>query len=361
MRQFVIHEPRKTIDYQELLGEMKDVSPTKKDYVVDSANIRAVPTDGDIVLSFPRGEGQESVPFEITDWAHGQIALKVGVPKKYYDKCRTAGKAELLADNINAWMGTTERRMLRTQKGAVRAMVSDRYLRIDNDFVLGVAKERLNANGLDLRDPSVVKRCHISDTRLYLQVNVPHQVAEIKKGDRVIQGLILSNSEVGASAFTVEPFLWRLVCSNGLIAPQALTRIHLGAKNDVGIMSETTMDLEKDLLKSKVTDIIDSVFNLEVFEAWVEQLKGTTEVHIPKPTETLDAAFDNFGLFEDLKPKVLDEIIREGDNTQYGLVNALTAVARDVPNFEDMVTMERVAGEISMMKEGEFIKKLCTV
>ena len=362
MRQFVIHEPRKTIDYQEMLGTLRQAVQDKKDYVVDSRNIRAVPTDGDIVLSFPRAESQEAVPFEITDWAHGQLSQKTGIPKKYYDKLRTAGKADLLADNVNAWIGSVGKRMLRTQRGAVRAIVSDRFLRIDNDFVVGVLKERMNANGLDMTDPGVVKRCHISDTRLYVQVNVPHQEAEIRRGDRVIQGLILSNSEVGASAFTVEPFLYRLVCSNGLIAPHSLSRIHLGSRNEEGeLLSDTTIDLEKELLKSKVTDIVNSVFDEEVFLKWVDQLKETTEVHIPSPTTTLDKAFDSFNLFDDLKPKVLDEMIREGDNSQYGLVNALTAVARDVPNFEDMITIERVAGEISTMKGDLFIKKLCTV
>jgi hypothetical protein len=72
--------------------------------------------------------------------------------------------------------------------------------------------------------------CSLTEKHMYLKLTVPQYQELVKEGDPVVPGLIVSNSEVGAGAFRVEPFLWRLVCKNGLIGTLRLYQIHLGQK-----------------------------------------------------------------------------------------------------------------------------------
>jgi hypothetical protein len=68
----------------------------------------------------------------LTDWARGQLANKLGIPRKYYERVRNSSKSELLAENINAWLGERERRLIRILNGKTRAFFSDRYRMMNN-------------------------------------------------------------------------------------------------------------------------------------------------------------------------------------------------------------------------------------
>ena len=83
----------------------------------------------------------------MTDHAHGQIADRVGIPKRYYDQMKAEAPA-LLADNVNHWFQETpERRMIGTLDGQARAFLSDRYRRIDNEQIADAVLPVLVADG----------------------------------------------------------------------------------------------------------------------------------------------------------------------------------------------------------------------
>lgn len=66
----------------------------------------------------------------VTDHAHGQIAQRLDIPAKYYNRMRSEAPA-LLAANVNNWFQEQpERRMIRTLDGKARAFLSDRYRRV---------------------------------------------------------------------------------------------------------------------------------------------------------------------------------------------------------------------------------------
>ena len=70
--------------------------------------------------------------YGITDLARRQLADKLKIPFAYFERMRTEQPA-LLDGNVNTWLQTdTERRMMRTLDGQVRAVLSDRYRRLDN-------------------------------------------------------------------------------------------------------------------------------------------------------------------------------------------------------------------------------------
>jgi hypothetical protein len=252
-----------------------------------------------------------------------------------------AGKTELLADNINAWLCVKERRLIRILDGKIRAILSDRYRILDNYDLVFLALDEFKK-----KETVEIYRVDLTETMLYLKAVDRTLTASIKEEDIVYGGLILRNSEVGASALKVEPFILRKACNNGLILQHSLKKIHLGRQTlEIGYIewSDKTRELEDKALWSKVRDIIRATFDREVFESWVAKLKESTTIKIEKPIEAVNNIVKLAGLTEEQKQKLL---MHFSEPTKYGLLNAITNVARDVKNPDEQVRLEEFGGKL---------------
>jgi hypothetical protein len=78
--------------------------------------------------------------------------------------------------------------------GTARAFLSDRYQPFDNDLVASAALETLQ----DVAPGMVVQSADLTPTKLYIKASFPAIQREVKKGDVVESGVLISNSEVGA-------------------------------------------------------------------------------------------------------------------------------------------------------------------
>src|SRR6188768_138372 len=168
------------------------------------------------------GEGEYSV----NQTAHNQIAARLGIPVKYYDKM-AAEAPKLLADNVNEWLwNKPERRMVRVLDGNVRAFLSDRYQRIDNHEIAEVTLPVL------ARIPEVqIVSSQITEHRMYIQAVTPRLTENVGLNDAVQAGVIISNSEIGAGAVSISPMVYRLRCLNGMVLPdQAFKAYHVGRR-----------------------------------------------------------------------------------------------------------------------------------
>ena len=162
--------------------------------------------------------------FGIGELAHQQIAARLNIPFRYYQKMQNEAP-DLLDRNVNTWLEQKpERRMIRVLDGKVRAFLSDRYRRLDNlelcAAVLPVIQEMQGAQ---------IESCEVTPTHLYLKVVNRRVKAEVRVGDVVQAGFVVSNSEVGLGSLRVEPLVFRLVCKNGLICKDlAQKKYHVG-------------------------------------------------------------------------------------------------------------------------------------
>ena len=137
--------------------------------------------------------------------AHAQIAGRLGIPVKYYERMQVEAP-KLLAENVNEWLHRSDdRRMLRTLDGNVRAFLSDRYQRIDNHEIAEVALPILAA----LPEVRIVS-ANITEHRMYIQAVTPRLTADVKLNDPVQAGVIISNSEIGSGAVSIAPMVYRL-------------------------------------------------------------------------------------------------------------------------------------------------------
>ena len=120
----------------ELAEELKRRSESKVDYDLKTHNLAMDPERGTIRI---KNEGE----FAVSEHAHGQIAARLNVPKKYYDRMRVDAP-DLLATNVNHWFNKQdEHRLVRTLDGSIRAVLSAGYLCLDNWDLARLAAQEL--------------------------------------------------------------------------------------------------------------------------------------------------------------------------------------------------------------------------
>lgn len=190
---------------QNLYGELERQRAARKDLIADTRSITVNSVNGLSMLTV--ATDSDKLSYRISEIAHRQIADRLGIPYKYYERMRQENPV-LLDSNINSWLNTTpEKRMLRTLDGKLRAFLSDRYRRLDNlelvDHVLPVIAAMKGCE---------IASCDVTETHLYLKVINKTMKTEIVPGDIVQAGFVVSNSEIGLGALKVEPLVYRLVC-----------------------------------------------------------------------------------------------------------------------------------------------------
>jgi len=110
--------------------------------------------------------------------------------------------------------------MIRTLDHQARAFLSDRYRRLDNYQLASVVLETLS----DLGEGIKIISCELTEKRMYIKAINQRLELEVKQGDAVQAGICVSNSEIGLGSLSVEPLVYRLVCTNGLIARDFSTK-----------------------------------------------------------------------------------------------------------------------------------------
>jgi hypothetical protein len=189
-----------------LAQELERQLASKKDLVVSSSLLRHDTDDtGDTRLVIE--EGSAPVSYGVTPLARRQLADKLKIPYAYFERMRTE-QPVLLDRNVNTWLQSDDdRRMIRTLDGNVRAVLSDRYRRLDN-FDLAESVLPILQRLPEVRFESV----ELTETRMYLKCVTPRLTFEMAPGDIVQAGVVITNSEVGQGTLSVQPLLYRLVC-----------------------------------------------------------------------------------------------------------------------------------------------------
>lgn len=316
-----------------VVEKAKYAKDNRRDFIVDARSMKAIPTESGIELEVTGLDER----FGFTEWAHGQLADKLGIPKRYYDRIRSAGNYELLADNINAWIGEKEKRMIRTLDGKCRAILSSRYRCLDNYDLIFLALNELKQFNCE------IKQSVLTETNLYLKAVTPELRAEVLPGDIVQAGIVISNSEVGAGALRVEPMIWRLVCENGLISSKVLREIHVGGDQGLGdIWSSETRARESETTWLKVRDLIRANFQGRFLDEFVEEARKASETKIGKPVEIIDGISDDFKLTDEQRNDIIKYFFREGDPSIWSLTNAITSTARDQERIDEQLKLEKL-------------------
>lgn len=334
----------KGISLTDLARKIEGNKALKADYVADASKLSMmVQDDGKVALEAPSVGSLPILPL-----AHDQIASKLAIPAKYYDRM-LAGAPDLLASNVNRWMGQDrDRRMLRTIGGDLRAFLSDRYHRVENEEIAEVVLPILS------QVPGIqIVSCEVTDRRMHIVATTPALQREVKVGDVVQAGVAISNSEVGLGAVAITPLIYRLACLNGMkVNDAAMRRSHVGRRLDENenlnaLFSDETRRADDRALLLKVRDVVRGAIDDAVFGRTVERLTGLTERRITgDPVKSVELLAKKVGATEDERGGILRSLIEGGDLTAWGCLNAVTAQAHTAATYDRSMDWVEAGGTL---------------
>ena len=340
------------ISLVEMAKEIQRQAELKADYVMDTRSLRLEPFGSDLYLNAYTPSGEMAVePLEINAIAHRQIGTHLKIPAAYYDKMLTQ-HPQLLSENVNAWFEREPAvRLVRTIGGTARAFLSNRYRRIDNLDIAGIVLPVLqDMEGMHFES------CQLTESRMYIKVVNTRLQAEVSPGDIVQSGIIISNSEVGLGSVSIQPLIYRLVCSNGMVVNEAAARRnHVGRVTDseenFSVYSQATLDAEDKAFVMKIQDTVRAA----VEEARFAQVVGKMQEAKAAQMDTHDVpavvklTSKEFHITDSESTGVLQRLIESNDLTLYGLSNAVTRHSQDVESYDRASELESIGYSILTM------------
>ena len=338
-----------------LAQELERQLASKKDLVVPTALMRH-DTDDRGITRLVVEEGNGLVRYGVTPLARRQLADKLKIPYAYFERMR--GEQPVLLDrNVNTWLQSDDdRRMLRTLDGNVRAVLSERYRRLDN-FDLAESVLPILRQLPEVRFESV----ELTETRMYLKCVTPRLKLEMSPGDIVQAGVVISNSEVGQGTLSVQPLLYRLVCRNGLIASdRSLRKTHVGralGTDDDGItvFKDDTLRADDKAFFLKVRDVVQAAVSEATFLQAAQKMQSTLGIPlVGDPVKTVEVLAQRYALNDNERVGVLRHLISEGDLSGYGLVNAVTHYSQEVEDYDRATEFEGLGGKLIELPTNEW-------
>lgn len=342
---------KKGLTLAEWAQELERQAAAKADYVADSTRLRVTGNAEALVVE---GHGE----FPMRETAHEQLAERLGIPRKFYDRLRL-DHPDLISYTANALLAREpEKRLVRTMDGQARGILSPRYRRLDNlPLAQAILPVFAGHHGIEVQSAQITER------RMYLKVTSSSMVAEVRgKGDVVAAGVVISNSEIGYGAERVEPLLLTLACLNGAVINEWANRaVHVGRQIQVEddaaaeLFSDEALEADDRAHYLKLRDVVGATFSRTTFEAAVARARKAAGVPIEAPVpEVVERLAQRYALPEATGRSILDHLTRGGDLTQWGLVNAVTAAAQDDDlDYEQASELEALGGQVMVMPAGE--------
>jgi len=319
---------------ENLIEELERQKPLKWDKRVNSSQIEMHSAGGQEMFQI-KGNGKNA--FSITKPCHNQIAEKLDIPLKYYNKMESEAP-DLLVENINTWLHKTDKNFfIRGLGDSIRAFLSDRYRVIDHLDILYCSLNELQAHKAEIED------CYLSEIEMNIKVKSQKLKDFVRhKDDLIVGGLFFTNSETGHKALRIEPRLFRVQCSNGMIIEEFVTRqIHLGNGDEV----------LNEMVYLSIRRSIRELFSS--FGKITQTLRETTEIKVKNPQKVINNVVEQYRLSEAQKENILIAFGAEPEYDKYGIANAATQAAQKEETWEKSVELERVGGNlISLSVEG---------
>jgi hypothetical protein len=296
--------------------------------------------------------GKTSIPAHLTNWSFGQLARRVGAPAGYLEGLPSA----LAATNLNHGLEELGHQdnsrdanlLFGISNGSLtlRSMMTDAYSRFWN-YEVAERLLMLQDMGWEPAIPDIRKTeqdfpaLYCGDRDLFAFVrNSNVSISEPGNPDGLQRGIIVENSEVGASSLKLTRFLYREMCGNHIIwgASQVfeLNLRHVGnirAKfgmyaAEIKKYSESSATEEQAKIASAKRKIISA--NKDEL---LDKLFGIKSLNLSR--KTIEAGYDAVNPDEDGNPR-----------TQWGIVQGLSRHSQSLPFADKRNEIDIAAGKI---------------
>jgi len=346
---------------EEMLAEVIRHSSAKSDYITNTKENLAIVNmpdagfENDLAVVVQNGMGVLE-RFGITENFHNQVAARLKIPSKYYQRL-LGDHRDLLLSNINTlFQREPELRMIRTLDGKARAFLSNSFRRVDNEQILektlpvirGDFDTTILSTGVD-ENRMRFKCLFNGDTHKV-------QIGETTRGkpDFVNTGFEMGNSEVGKGSFYIRGFFYRSFCLNGCVfgteETASFKQVHVGSRLGVSenmLLSNETMRKEDELIISAARDVLTNLAAPEFTHKLADKLialknrKGATNA-----AASVEAVCKELRLSDGESASVLESFIKDQDYSQWGMVNAVTEQANKTDDYNRASKFEEYGNKI---------------
>ena len=329
---------KQDLSISQLMAKVNQLSKLKKDYLVPT-NELTVTTKGDTTFL-----NVNDTPFVLQERAASQLSSITHLPFSYYQRLKEH-YPDLLDANLNRLLADQGKpRMVRTLGAAARAVLSDRYRKVEHETLLDSLLPLITSiKGLEIVSAS------LTPDRLYLKATCEYEKAEVKVGDAVAWGILCVNSETGCSSIVVQPYVQVLKCTNGMVIPQyyeGTRKIHLGKKITNMEEYEAMYEKEEDDLSTSLKTQIDKILDSQYYMTVVQKMKDATEIFIPDIIGTMEKTAKLFSLTDSEREAVTELFLAGKDSTLWGLVNAVTEASKSSLTYERAHQLETIGTKL---------------
>jgi len=308
-----------TITWKQVKEQLRKADAGKHDILVDPHSIKWLTSNEDFRVQ-ASGEG----PFDLSEWAASQLCSRLGIPVKYFRNCPPELKKMQVEFLVNARCEPDKCWRLRLKNHTIRGIVSGTYQPFDNKAIASVWEQVGQCDQFKYESL-------LDDTTFFLRTLMPNGADAVDRNGGILSGFYIRNSEVGRSGIWAGPIVYRLVCSNGLVV--ADERESFMYKRHIWIGEPAIAAM----LNHAMTGSIDLSRKTAIA---MEKARS-----IPIDLHVLVLKLDELELQERLKQQAVNSFLSEGHHNMFGMVNALTAAARELPPSERF-GLEKAAGLI---------------
>ncbi len=296
------------------------------DRVVHVADLRMTP-EGHVEL--PGG-----TRYRLNDWARKGLASMLGLRwETWFKSASGEERAEEVNRRFSRIPGEKKIRAWRDDDGVAdgiaRAFLAPGFTPIDDARIF----ERMNTMLKGLVSEYVWTATEFTDSTS--NFTAVHTEAFDLDGDRLHPGFHLRNSEVGGAALSLDDYAMRLVCMNGLM-------VRVGGKRS---LYRTHRSIEDDQLAAALVIAVGRLpQRWQVSLEWMRAAKGLAVAH---PDDAVAAILgDSTEVPKALIEEAQRVVLRDGDATRFGVVQAITLTAHQSNRNPDVrFAMERLAGD----------------
>jgi hypothetical protein len=165
--------------------------------------------------------------------------------------------------------------------------------------------------------------------------------AEIRPGDRVRGGVAV---RAGGVSLDVFPYTFRQVCSNGAIAAQALEGRRLERVEGLEVAAPS---YDVAVVRTDLRLAVRACASPEAFATTTGQMRAATETEADFTLNLLPFLSQlPAGMAQHWLPRILHRFTRDGDRSTFGMMNAVTSLARDVRDEETRWRLEELGGSL---------------
>ncbi len=166
------------------------------------------------------------------------------------------------------------------------------------------------------------------------------ETEEIRARDKVQGGVAL---RVGGTAACVYPYVFRIVCQNGAIMAHAAEGREIPNLDRVPAFEAVRL----------VREAVESCCHSNAFASAAEQMRTAAQHPVDAILNMMPFLSRMASLSPELGQQIFRRFFQDNDRTRYGLMNAVTSVARDTRDHVTRWRLEELGGQIAVMDPTE--------